>query len=328
MRIFTVGVGTSDGEILRITDAKGRTDYIRDADGNAVKSRLNENLLRAVASATEGGFYLPLRGARAMNELYDKGLATLPKSESQEKTLKRFHEQYHWPLGAAILLLLLEILLPERRSPTRRDPVAAPKRAGSETGAPIVATLVLLLSAVASQASSADAQKAYNTGNFTNALALYQQEIPRHPEDLRLQFNAGNAAYRATNYAAAVTHFNATLPARDLQLQQKAYYNLGNTHFKMGEQAQDLDQLQEFWESHRIRQAVALDQQDQNAAHNLEFTKQAVAQVKLLRQLAFQAKAAADQATRERNYRRAVEIMQQILQTNIAAKPFEEFAGN
>src|SRR5882762_459045 len=36
MRIFTVGIGTAEGELLRMKDAKGRTDYIRDADGNVV----------------------------------------------------------------------------------------------------------------------------------------------------------------------------------------------------------------------------------------------------------------------------------------------------
>src|SRR6266699_509835 len=30
LQIFTIGIGSQDGELLRITDAKGRTDYIRD----------------------------------------------------------------------------------------------------------------------------------------------------------------------------------------------------------------------------------------------------------------------------------------------------------
>src|SRR6266576_690486 len=46
MQIFTIGVGSAEGEILRITDAKGRTDYIRDDQGNVVKSHLNERLLQ------------------------------------------------------------------------------------------------------------------------------------------------------------------------------------------------------------------------------------------------------------------------------------------
>ena len=46
LRIFTIGVGTANGELLRVTDTQGRTEFIKDADGNAVKSRLNEALLR------------------------------------------------------------------------------------------------------------------------------------------------------------------------------------------------------------------------------------------------------------------------------------------
>ncbi len=78
MQIFTIGVGSAEGEILRISDAKGRTDYIRDEQGNAVKSHLNESLLREIAGATSKGFYLPLRGAKAIDTLYTEGLAPLP----------------------------------------------------------------------------------------------------------------------------------------------------------------------------------------------------------------------------------------------------------
>lgn len=56
MKIFTIGIGTTEGELLRVKDAKGRIDYIRDEQGNVVKSRLNEGLLQQIAGATEGGF--------------------------------------------------------------------------------------------------------------------------------------------------------------------------------------------------------------------------------------------------------------------------------
>src|SRR5687767_1263772 len=59
MRIFTIGVGTANGELLRISDGKGRTDYVRDEQGNVIKSRLNEKLLQDIASASSG-FYLML----------------------------------------------------------------------------------------------------------------------------------------------------------------------------------------------------------------------------------------------------------------------------
>ena len=116
----------AEGELLRIKDAQGGSDYVRDEHGNVVKSHLNERLLQQIAGATEGGFYLPLRGAKAIDTLYDQGLAKLPKSEHQEKLVRQYHERYHWPLAVAIVLLLVEMLFPERkREPKDQKPATA-----------------------------------------------------------------------------------------------------------------------------------------------------------------------------------------------------------
>ena len=50
-----------------------------------MKSRLNEALLQQIAGATEGGFYLAMRGAKTIDTLYEKGLAPLPKSEPSQR---------------------------------------------------------------------------------------------------------------------------------------------------------------------------------------------------------------------------------------------------
>jgi Ca-activated chloride channel family protein len=124
LRIYTIGIGTPEGELLRVTDAQGHADYIRDEQGNVVKSHLNEDLLRQIASATEGGFYLPLRGAKTIDTLYEQGLAKLPKSQHEEKLIKQYHERYHWPLAAGMLLLLVELFFPERKRETKHRPQA------------------------------------------------------------------------------------------------------------------------------------------------------------------------------------------------------------
>jgi Ca-activated chloride channel family protein len=329
MKIFTIGIGTAEGELLRVKDAKGRTDYIRDGEGNVVKSRLNETLLQQIAGATDGGFYLPMRGAKTIDTLYEKGLAPLPKSEGQEKLVKRMRERYHWPLGIAIVLMLVEVLMPERAK-SKTSNVQRPT--SNAQGVMAVALITFVLINRDAEASPANALKDYNSGNFTNALMEYErllneQAAKQKPEDPRLHFNAGTAAYRATNYSVAIQHFTAALTAKDIKLQQSAYYNLGNTHFRLGSQAEDLDKLEESWKeaAKQFEQAFALDNKDENAAFNLAFTKQAIDQIKLMRELARQAKDAADDATRRRNYNRALQIMEQIMQGNIAAKPFEDF---
>ncbi len=331
MKIFTIGIGTPEGELLRVKDAKGRTDYIRDDAGNVVKSRLNEALLQQIAGATDGGFYLPLRGAKTIDTLYEKGLAPLPKSEGQEKLVKRFHERYHLPLGAAIVLLLIEMLLPERAS-TRRNAKKQTKPTEPALSAPTATILVgfALLWANVAMASPATALKDYNAGRYTNALVEYERLLATSKADqpdLRLHFNAGTAAYRGTNYDAAIMHFNAVLNATDIRLQQAAYYNLGNTHYRQALTAKDLDELEELWKAavQDYQHALALNKNDVDATFNLNFVKSQLEQIAFIRELARRAKEAADDATRKRNYHQALAIMEQVVQQNVAAKPFEDF---
>ena len=294
-----------------------------------VKSRLNEALLQQIAGATEGGFYLPMRGAKTIDTLYEKGLAPLPKSEGQEKLVKRMHERYHWPLGVAIVLLLVEMLMPERAR--RKTSNIQHSTSNVQVSTALLLVVCLLLPTIC-KASPADALKDFNSGNFTNALTEYErllneQVTKQKPEDPRLHFNAGTAAYRATNYSVAIQHFNAVLAAKDIKLQQSAYYNLGNTHFRLGGQAEDLDKLEEAWKEavKQFEHAVALDKTDENAAFNLKFVQEGLEQIKQFKEAMKRAKSDADSAVRQRNYRRAVEIMDALMQNQIAAKQFQEF---
>jgi Ca-activated chloride channel family protein len=284
MKIFTIGIGTAEGELLRIKDAKGRTDYIRDADNNVVKSRLNEALLQQIAGATEGGFYLPLRGAKTIDMLYEKGLAPLPKSEGQEKLVKRYHERYHWPLAVAIVLLLAEMLLPERRAPSRRDSKNQVKRAEAVLGAPIatvIAALAILLPSLA-VASPSSALREYRAGKYDAALNEYQQALQKKAEDPRLHYNAGTAAYREQKFDEAATHFGAALAAPDLKLQEQAYYNLGNTLFRMGDTLPDPKKRQAAWEGSvkNFENTLKLNPQDTDAQFNRDFVKQKLEELK------------------------------------------------
>jgi Ca-activated chloride channel family protein len=325
VRIFTVGIGSGEGTLLSVRDGKGRTDYIRDEAGNPVMSKLNEKLLNDIAAAGNG-FYLPLKGAKAMETLYANGLAPLPKTEEQTKLYKRYHEQYHWFLALAVLLLIVEFLLPNRA----RVKQASKSNVINGTKPVKVAAVIFALGVMALSASAtpATAMKDFRAGKFAEAQKEFERLITLDKKgDLRLTFNAGVAAYRGTNYDAAITHFNNTLTAKDVKLQQAAYFNLGNCHFSQGTEAKDLDGMQEKWEVavKDFQNAVELDKTDKDAAHNLEFAKRCVQQIVALREAAKRAKEAADSATRERNYHQAYEIMQQLLQTNPAAKQFEEF---
>ncbi|MCS7336698.1 MAG: VWA domain-containing protein [Verrucomicrobiae bacterium] len=326
IKVFTVGVGSAEGDLLRVRMPDGRTDYVRDPEGNVVKSRLNEHWLQQIATAG-GGFYIPLRGPGAIETLYSRGIAPLPKSEGQARLFRRWHEKFHWPLCAAIVLLVIEMLLPER---PRTNVI--PTKLQQETGRvrpPVTIALAAVLALTGSaMASPSRALEYFRAGKFAEAQKEFERLAQEDKKgDLRLIFNAGVAAYRATNYHAAARHFEAALAAQDLKLQAAAYFNLGNTQYRLGAAAKDVDEVQTLWEAaiRSYQNALALDKNDSDAAFNLEFVKRAVAHIKHLREAAQRAKEEADEAIRRRNYRHALKIMEQLLQQNIAAKQFEDF---
>ena len=319
LKIFTIGIGSADGTLVTIAEANGNSDYLRDEKGQVVKSHLNEQLLQEIASAT-GGFYLPLRGADTVNTLYERGLAPLPKSESKEKIVRRYHEQFQWPLAAAMVLLIVEFLLPERKPGRRRSVNAA-----AATAAVLIVLLPMPLTVAASPAT---ALKDYQAGHFTNALAEYQKIATVKTNDLRLVFNAADAAYRATNFDLAQSLFEQVAAAPDLKLQQSAFYNLGNVQFQKAKLSKDLDGLERGFDAAAkiYERAVMLNTNDADAIFNYRFAQGAAEQVRALKAALASAKATADTAVQRAEFHRAYEIMSGLQQKyKIAEKQFEEF---
>ena len=318
LKIFTIGIGSAEGTLVTIAGADGSTDYIRDEKGQVVKTKLNEQLLQQIATTT-GGFYLPLRGADTISTLYERGLAPLPKSESKEKTVRRYHEQFQWPLAAAILLLLAEFFLPERSLRTATK---------SKAAAVATALFAILLLPVVANASPTSALRDYKSGNFTNALDEFTKLSEVQTNDFRLVFNAGDAAYRATNFDLAQNLFQQVTLSPDLKLQQQAFYNLGNVQFQKAKQAQDLDGLEQGFDAAAkiYERAVMLNTNDADAIFNYRFAQGAAEQVRAIKAALQSAKVSADTAVQRAEFHTAFEIMQSLTQKyKIATKQFEAF---
>jgi len=280
LKIFTIGIGTTDGELLKIKDAQGRTDYVRDENGNVVKSHLNEELLREIAGATDGGFYLPLRGAKTIDSLYEQGLAKLPKSEHQEKLVRQYHERYQWPLSIAVTLLVFEMLLPERKRDRRSAPTAPQVKKPQLSAATGLFLLLLLPAAALSSPSSA--LREYKSGKYDDALKDYQKLLEHNQDDPRLHFNAGTSAYRSQKFDEAAKQFDKSLASPDLSLQQSAYYNRGNTLYWLGAKTPDPKQRTEAWQKSLkdFDASMKLNPQDVDAKYNHEFVKRKLEELK------------------------------------------------
>ncbi len=115
IRVYTLGIGTREGELVRVVKDDGSAEFLKDGAGNFIKSRLNEGLLKELAAAT-GGAYVRSSGAElGLDYIYDNYLSRLEKREIESRMEQHYHERFQIPLLAAFLLLLAQALIPLRR---------------------------------------------------------------------------------------------------------------------------------------------------------------------------------------------------------------------
>lgn len=117
VKIYSVGIGTELGGVIPVYDHAGSTviDYLKDAEGNTVISKLASGTLRQLAQ-DGGGVYFQAALDGAETAALIRELSALKRDEYQMERVKRFAHLYQYFLGPGLLLFALAWLLPERRS--------------------------------------------------------------------------------------------------------------------------------------------------------------------------------------------------------------------
>ena len=274
VRIFTVGVGTPEGSLIPLGGENGGTAFVKDAKGQVVKSKLDENRLREIAEAT-GGFYLHLQnGPRTMQQLFTQGLAKMQAVQMDVRLSRRPIERYEWPLGAAIIALAASLFISERKRV--RQNVPPPLYGGPLKRAVPVAALVLLW--LARVHAAAPGLEAYRDGKFPDAYQQFQQTLKAHPKTAaadKLHFDSGAAAYKMKDYGKALESFSQALLSRDTGLQSKSHYNLGNTLYEHGEAQQADDKKLTDWTNalQHYEQTLKIEPRNKEAKDNYDYVK-------------------------------------------------------
>jgi Ca-activated chloride channel homolog len=111
IKIYTVGMGKK--KAVPITNPK-TGDYKKDAQGNTVLTKLNEGLLKQIAAAGEG-FYTPGNYINSAIETVTADLEKLKKSKSKKEGFI-YDELFKYPIAAALILLVLEFIVLERKN--------------------------------------------------------------------------------------------------------------------------------------------------------------------------------------------------------------------
>ena len=117
IKIYTIGLGSPDGVPIPVFNDQGQQiGFKQDSKGNTVVTRLDEATLQDIA-AKGGGKYF--RGSNNQDELdlIYKDLSALNKTEYGVKKVTDYEDRFYYFLVPAIILLLMEFFISERKSP-------------------------------------------------------------------------------------------------------------------------------------------------------------------------------------------------------------------
>ena len=256
IKVYTIGIGTPEGDYLKIRNAQGDDEFIRDSSGQPVRSQLDETTLQKIAQLT-GGTYSRLSD-QSLNTLYNSVLATLPREERQSELQEARIERYQWALSIACILMVVEIFIRRRSN--------------------LSLSLLLLLSASSVCTPIRSEAQDLPVKEIQELPMPVAEDTPEilvaAPEtDPRILYNQAHHQLTTGNYEQATQLLEQAIEySTQRSLQRDALYNMAHASNQIGEtalQAQDFESAIVRW-----KQAEALFQSaneiDSNDANSLE----------------------------------------------------------
>ena len=223
MRVYVLGVGSTKRSPV---PDPSTGDYMKDNTGNTVMSALNEDMCKQVAQAG-GGAYIHVENNSAAQEQLDNELDKLEKKETATAVYSEFDEQFQAFGVLALLLLILEICIFDRRNPLLKNLSLFGKKKQ-------VVTMLLLLMVVTTANAQTDRQyirqgnKLFRMGDYSNAEVSYRKAVEKNPKNPQAVFNLGNALMAQKKDSAAVEQFeNASKLETNPLRKAQSYHNLG-----------------------------------------------------------------------------------------------------
>ncbi|UJH90263.1 VWA domain-containing protein [Antarcticibacterium sp. 1MA-6-2] len=115
IRIITIGVGTAKGGPIPMKRGGIVQSYKKDQNGETVITRLNEETLSDIAAASKGE-YINGNVTAEVTEKMTEFLQDLDKTQFDDRQFAEYQSQFQWFLGLAIILLLVDVFLLERKT--------------------------------------------------------------------------------------------------------------------------------------------------------------------------------------------------------------------
>jgi Ca-activated chloride channel family protein len=113
--IYAVGIGYSQGVPIPLYDDRGNpVGFKKDRSGEVVMTKLDEITLQKIVLETRGKYYRATPGESELDKIYDD-LSKMEKKALSSRQFAQYEERFQGILACALILLVLEVILPERR---------------------------------------------------------------------------------------------------------------------------------------------------------------------------------------------------------------------
>lgn len=267
VRVYTVGMGTPEGGPIPLYNNGVRIDYKRDGAGSIVLTKLDEATMQQIALASNGGYRRATSGGNEIDDIF-KELSALEKTELGSLQVTGFEDQFQYPLALALMLLIIENLLSERRGKLfskllKLVPIAR-----------VLPSVVLLLTGIANgqtvRSHVKSGNEAYEKNKFPDAEVEYKKALEKEPTSKEAQFNLGNAHYKQQRFDEALrAHSNSAAASKDPTEQAMALHNIGNSLFKTNKLPESIE---------AYKHALKLNPNDEDTRYNYQLAKERLKQ--------------------------------------------------
>ena len=117
IKVYTVGIGNPAGEPIPMFDRTGnQVGFKKDQNGEVIMTSLDEMALQKIALATGGKYFHSSPGEIELDRIFDE-ISNLEKKELEGTLVTRYDDRFQWPLLFALLLIVGEFFMPERKKP-------------------------------------------------------------------------------------------------------------------------------------------------------------------------------------------------------------------
>ena len=296
--VYTVGIGNTKGETIPIRTQGGRVEYKKDSEGNTVVTRLNEQVLQEIAAAGNG-IYIHADNAHVGFDVLSKELAKLEKTEIEDVIFSRYDNKFYIPLWIALILLLLEILLYNKRM----IKIKLFSRFKNEKILAIIVAFVLSVSVpvfgqtmqetkdlrkgnksyfeaekLEKEAKALEERKRESTQNevvqkrqqaqtlYEKASTDYLKSNAQTKTNYKSLYNQSASLYRQKKYEDAVKELEKVLENSNVsdKVKAKAYHNLGNSLLQQQKYQESID---------AYKKSLKANPKDVDTKYNLEYAR-------------------------------------------------------